>query len=125
MDFVALRGEQVGGATVRLSSDDPALIEIDRVGEEHLVEISTRRNRGGETKGRSVNYRLEDPKGRSIVEESELVNRKSRFPRFEPDLSGEYRLFVEDPGLFGGGHGSARVSVYVNDRRILGRFLPS
>jgi hypothetical protein len=124
LDFVVLRGERVDGATVRLSPDDPALIEIDRVGEEHLVEISTRRRRGGETTGRTVSYRLEDPDGRIIVEESELVTRKRRFVRFNPDLPGEYRLFVEDPGLFGGSGDSARVSVYVNDRRILGRFVP-
>ena len=124
LDFVVLRGEHVDGATVRLSSDDPALIEIHRVGEEHLVEISTRRRRGGETRGRSVSYRLEDPEGRIIIEESELVTRKKRFVRFKPEVSGEYRLFVEDPGILGRSHDSARVSVYVNDRRILGRFLP-
>ena len=124
LDFVVLRGERVAVATVRLSQDDPAVIEIHRVGEEHLVEISTRRRRGGETKGRSVSYRLEDPEGRIIAEESELVTRKRRFVRFEPDVSGEYRLFVEDPGLLGGSDGSAHVSVYVNDRRILARFLP-
>jgi hypothetical protein len=124
LDFVVLRGERVDGDTVRLSSDDSALIEINRVGEEHLVEISTRRRRGGDTEGRSVSYRLEDPDGRIVVEESEFVSRKRRFVRFKPDLAGEYRLFVEDPGLFGGSGDSARVSVYVNDRRILGRFLP-
>ena len=124
LDFVVLRGERVDGTSVRLSPDDPALIEINRVGEEHLVEISTRRRRGGETKGRSVNYRLEDPEGRVIAKGSELVTRKRRYLRFEPDVSGEYRLFVDDPGLLGGSRGSAQISVYVNDRRILGRFLP-
>ena len=106
------------------NSEDKRGIEIDQVGEEHLVEISTRRRHKGETAGRSVSYRLENPDGRIIVKESELVTRKRRFLRFKPDLPGEYRLFVEDPGIFGGSHGNARVSVYVNDRRLLGRFLP-
>ena len=50
VDFVVLRGEHVYGATVRLSSGDPALIEISRVGEGHLVEISTRHRRGGRSR---------------------------------------------------------------------------
>ena len=70
-----------------------------------------------------MNYRLEDREGRILAEESELVSRKRRFVSFEPESSGEYRLFIEDPGLFGEGYGSAQVSVYVNDHRILGRFL--
>ena len=124
VDIVVLRGEHVDGATIRLSWDDPAVLEITRVREEHLVEISTRRSRKGGSSGRSVTYRLEDPEGRIIAEGSEIVSRNRRFLRFEPALSGEYRLFVAEPGLFEGGHGSAQVSVYVNDRRILRRFLP-
>lgn len=124
VDFVVLRGEHVDDTTIRLSADDPARIVIDRVGEEHLVEISTQRALSGKTEARSVSYRLEDPDGQIVVEESELVTRKRRFVRFAPDVPGEYQLFVEDPALLGGSNGSARVSVYVNDRRLLGRFLP-
>lgn len=124
LDIVVLRGEHVDGATVQLSEDRPGLIEIHRVGEEHLVEISTRRRRGGETKGRSVHYRLEDPDGRVIAESSELVHHKTRYIRFEPVTTGEYRIYVDDSGLLGRSRGSASVSVYVNDRRILARFLP-
>jgi len=124
LDLIVLRGEQVDSATVRLASDEPATIEIARVGEAHLVEISTRRIRRGETAGRSVEYRLEAPDGRVVFESSELVVRKRRFERFEPEQAGEYRLYVDDPGLLGGRSGSARVSVYVNDRRIRAHLLP-
>ena len=124
VDFVVLRGDHVGSDTIFLYSDEPAVIEIDRVGEAHLLEISTHRTEDGETKGRSVNYRLEDPQGRIIADESELINRKKRFVRFEPLSAGEYKIFVEDPKLLGTSSGSSRVSVYVNDRRILARFLP-
>ena len=41
---------------------------------------------------------------------------------FEPEVAGEYRLYVEDEGLLGSSSGSASVDVYVNDRRILRRF---
>jgi hypothetical protein len=123
VDFVVLRGDHVDSETIYLYRNDPAMIEINRVGEEHLLEISTRRTEAGETKGRSVNYRLEDPQGRTVAEETELMNRKKRFVRFEPLLAGEYKIFVEDPKLLGTSRGSVRVSVYVNDHRILARFL--
>jgi hypothetical protein len=124
VDFVVLRGDHIDSETIFLYRNDPAMIEINRVGEEHLLEISTRRTENNGTKGRSIKYRLEDSQGRVVAEKAELVNRKKRFVRFEPLLAGEYKVFVEDPGLLGTSSGSARVSVYVNDRRILARFLP-
>ena len=122
VDFVALRGTRVDHASVRLTGDEPAVLEIERAGEEHLIEITTRRRRHGETKGRSIDYRLESPDGRILFEESELVSRKDRYLSFEPEVAGEYRLYVEDRGLLGSSSGSAAVDVYVNDRRILRRF---
>ena len=119
LDVVVLRGERVDQESISLSSDQPALLEIQRPGEEHLLEITTRQRRSGESRGRSVEYRLEDPEGRILAEESELVTRKKRFVRFTPDVAGEYRLYVRDPGLLGQRRGTARASVYVNDRRVL------
>jgi len=120
VDFVVLRGERIDSARPSLSSDAPVVLTIDRVGEEYTVEIGTRVRRQGETKGRSIDYRLEAPDGRVIAEESELVTRKRRFVRFTPDVPGEYALTVEDEGLFGGTYARADVVVYVNDRRVLG-----
>jgi len=121
LDFVVLRGDSVASDTARLSGESPAVIEVQRVGEEHLIEITTRRRRNGETRGRSVDYRLEGPDGRVLLEESEIVTRKERYATFEPTVAGEYRLFVSDEGLLGSGSGSARVRVLVNDRRLLRR----
>ena len=122
LDVVVLRGERVAGASAPLSGERPAVLEIVRTGEEHLIEITTRRRRHGETKGRSIDYRLEDPEGNVLVEESEVVTRKKRYVTIEPEVAGEYRLFVVDEGFFGPGSGSANVSVYVGDRRLLRRF---
>lgn len=119
LDLVVLRGDRVDHASARLTGDQPAVLEIDRPGQEHLIEITTRRRRNGETKGRSIDYRLEDPNGRVVLEDSELVSRKQRYLSFEPEVAGEYRLYVEDEGLFGSSSDSASVDVYVNDRRIM------
>ena len=121
LDFVVLSGERVAHGSARLSGEEPAVLEIARPGEVHLVEITTRRRRSGETKGRSVDYRLESPDGEILVEESELVSRKDRYVSFVPVEAGEYLLYVEDQGLFGSTSGSASIDVFVNDRRLLRR----
>jgi hypothetical protein len=123
VDFVALRGDTVDTATVYLRSSDPAVIEITRVGEEHLVEISTRRSVQGESKGKAIKYRLEGPDGTVWYEDAEIVSRKSRYFEVVPVEAGSYTLYAEENmNLLGSGSGTAYVRVYVNDRRILGRF---
>jgi hypothetical protein len=122
LDFVVLRGDRVDHASARLAGDEPAVLEIEQPGQKHLIEITTRRRRSGETKGRSIDYRLEDPDGSILLEDSELVSRKKRYLSFEPEVAGEYRLYVEDQALLGSSSGSASIDVYVNDRRILRRF---
>jgi hypothetical protein len=125
VDFVVLRGDRVDSATVPLGDDEAVPLLIEHAGQEHLVEITTRLRRGGETRGRSVDYWIEDPEGRVVAEESEIVTRKHRYVRFVPEAPGEYWISVEDESLFGTRRGSARVEVYVNDRRILGPRLGS
>jgi hypothetical protein len=120
VDLVVLRGDRVDSASAPLSAGAPAVLEIERAGEEHVVEITTRVRRMGETKGRSIDYRLEAPDGRVIVDESEIASRKRRFIRFVPEVAGGYELHVQDEGLFGGTRADADVDVYVNDRRIFG-----
>lgn len=120
VDLVVLRGDRVASDSVSLASGPPAVLEIEHVGEPHLVEISTRLRRMGETKGRAIDYRLEAPDGRVIADESEIASRKRRFIRFVPEVAGGYELHVEDEGLFGGTRGRADVAVYLNDRRVLG-----
>lgn len=123
-DLVVLRGEPVGSATVPLRPGEVGLLEISRVGEEHTVEISTRRRVRGETRGEAVTIRLRGPDGATLHEESELVARKTRYFAFVPERAGTYRISVDDNRtLLGSSTGSARVSVTVNDRRILGRLL--
>lgn len=120
VDVVMLRGDRVTSAVVRLDASDPVGLAIERAGEEHLVEIETFRRRHGDTEGRSVDWWIEAPDGRIVAEGAELVSRKRRYARFVPEVAGEYWISVEDEGRLGAVHDSARVTVYVNDRRILG-----
>jgi hypothetical protein len=119
VDFVVLRGEQVAYDSVSLSGSDPAVLRLDRVREDHLVEVDTRKRVNRKQRGRAVKLRLEDPEGRLVYQSSELVAHKERSFSFTPTDAGEYRLYVEPNSLLGGSSsGSASVSVYVNDRRI-------
>lgn len=123
-DFVALKGDVVDTTTVQLRSNEPGLIEITRLGEEHLFEISTRRTVHGESKGAAIKYRLEGPDGMVWYENAEIVSRKRHFFELVPVEAGVYSLFIdENMTLLGPGRGSAYVKVYVNDRRILSRWL--
>jgi hypothetical protein len=122
VDMIALRGEQVAYTTARLSWRDPVTIQISRVGEEHLVEISTSRRLRGETEGKAVRYRLESPSGATVYEDSEIVARKKRFFEFVPGEAGAYRFFIEENmNLLGSTTYSAHIAVYTDDRRVLAR----
>lgn len=123
-DLVVLKGEPVDAVTVPLRPGEVGLLEISRAGEEHRVRVSTRRRVRGEMRGSAVAIRLAGPDGSTIHEESELVARKTRSFEFVPAQAGTYRISVDDNRtLLGNSPGAARVSVTVNDRRILGRLL--
>jgi hypothetical protein len=122
IDLIALRGERVAHARVSLGDGAPALIEIVQTGQKHLVEVSTRYRRNGETRGRAVKIQLLDPEGTTVYDSSELTTHKTRYFRFTPVVAGEYTLAVESNGLFvKSTRGSADIDVFVNDRRILAR----
>ena len=124
VDFVVLKGENVASGRVSLRSDSaPVLLSISQAGKKHLVEISTRRNRKGETVGQSIAYRLVGPDGTTVAEDSEIISHKKRFFGFVPSHAGEYSLHAEETKLVGSGQGSARVNVTVGDRRMHSRLL--
>lgn len=124
VDFVALKGESVGGGSVSLQAEaTPLALSITRIGEEHLVQIKTRKEVRGESKGRAIAYRLMDPSGVTIVEDSEILSHKQRYFSFTPTEPGDYTLHVEGSGLIGSGRGTGYVSVAVNDRRVISRLL--
>lgn len=121
VDFVALRGERVAHDGAALGGE-PARLEIQRVGEEHLVEIATRRRHHGKTRGRTIAWSLEDPSGNVVHQDSELTAHKERYFSFTPNVPGQYALHVQGGGLvFKSASGSADVDVFVNDRRIFAR----
>ncbi|MBW1683479.1 MAG: hypothetical protein JRS35_00300 [Deltaproteobacteria bacterium] len=121
VDFVALRGERVAHDRAAIGGE-PALLEIQRPGEKHLVEITTRRRQHGKTHGRAIAWRLEDPSGIVVQQDSELTAHKERYFSFTPNVPGQYVLHVQGGGLvFKSASGSADVDVFVNDRRILAR----
>lgn len=124
VDVVALRGDSVGGGSVNLRSDsEPLVLTITRPTEKHLVKLTTRRRLRGEMTGQSIAYRMVDPHGEVVVSDSELMAHKQRFFSFYPSFSGDYLLFAEETKLIGSGRGSAQVSVTVNDRRTISRWL--
>ena len=124
VDSIALRGDPVmsGSASLRPDSS-PVQIDVTRPGEKHLVRITTRRTVRGETRGKSIAYRLLDPEGRTVAEESEALSHKVRSFTFVPDAAGSYALYTEETTLIGNGRGSAFVEVTVNDHRVLSRLL--
>ncbi len=120
VDTVALKGEIVAREVVRF--DTPGQLAIERVGEKHTLEIETRRRVRGENRGRTIQWRLEDPEGVVVYESAELTSHTRRFYTFRPVEAGTYTIHVEDNGmLFQSDRGSATVNVLVNDRRIFAR----
>ncbi len=121
VDFVVLRGDRVAHDRAALGGE-PARLEIQQTGEKHLVEITTRRRQHGKTQGRAIAWRLEDPSGNVVQQDSELTMHKERYFSFTPNVPGQYALHVEGGGLvFKSASGSADVDVFVNDRRIMAR----
>jgi hypothetical protein len=124
LDLVALRGERVASATVSLQEGSgPVRLAITRPGEKHLVEITTRTRVRGETVGQSISYRLVDPDGATVAEDSEILDHERRFFSFLPTQAGDYSLHAKETKLLGASRGSAHVTVLVNDRRVISRLL--
>jgi hypothetical protein len=121
VDFVVLRGERVAHDRAALGGE-PVRLEIQRVGEQHLVAITTRRRHHGKTQGRAIAWRLEDPSGNVVHQDSELTAHKERYFSFTPNVPGQYVLHFQGGGLvFKSASGSADVDVFVNDRRVSAR----
>lgn len=124
VDSVALRGELVDTTSVRLSSGTaPGTIAVREPGREHTVVVTTRVRRSGETVGQAIAWRLVGPEGELLDEATELASRKRRFFSFVPTAAGEHALHIEKRALSGGSRGSAQVSVFVDDHRVLGPLL--
>jgi uncharacterized protein YfaS (alpha-2-macroglobulin family) len=116
------RGERVSHDRGSLGGE-PTVRELQRPGEKHRVEITTRRRQHGKTHGRTIAWRLEDPSGIVVQQDSELTAHKERYFSFTPNVPGQYILHVQGGGLvFKSASGSADVDVFVNDRPILARF---
>ena len=121
LDWTLLRGTQVARTSVAMGPNDSVTIQLDRVGEEHLFEIDTKRRRRNARKGRAVKMRLVGPDGKTVYEGGEWVSRKERYFAFTPKVRGQYVLTVRPDGLSVSSSGRAHVSVFVGDRRILSR----
>ncbi len=124
VDYVALQGQRVASGSTSLRADaPPAVLEIHRAGERHLVEITTRRRVAGEMVGQTIEYRLTSPHGRVIHEDSERWSHQRRAFEFRPDEPGAYTLEAHEKTLPGSRDGTARVQVIVGDRQVLSRWL--
>ncbi len=118
-EFFILRGDLVAKDSIRIDRrSDYIAILVDHPYQEYLVEVSTGK------KQRKLSFLLEDPLGRIIYEESEYsLYKGSRRFTFEPEERGTYTLYINDGAIGFGEQGYARVRVYMNDNRILGRVL--
>ena len=116
-EFFILRGDLVAKDSVRIDRmSDYIAILVDQPYQAYLVEVSTGGNQ------RKLSILLEDPLGRIIYEESEYTLHKgSRRFTFEPEERGTYTLYITDGAIGFGEQGYAKVRVYMNDNRILGR----
>jgi hypothetical protein len=119
LDFLVLRGDVVARGSVEMSDqEDFMVIPVAQQFEEHYVTIDP----GSSRRDYRLSYRLVDPEGDEVVSDSELLSSsKTRGFTFEPLLEGEYRLFVDNEQLIGHTTRSARVRVYVNDRRFISK----
>jgi hypothetical protein len=117
LEFFILRGDLVARDSIRIDRrSDYIAILVDQPYQEYLVEASTGGNQ------RKLSILLEDPLGRIIYEESEYTLHKgSRRFTFEPEERGTYTLYITDGAIGFGEQGYAKVRVYMNDNRILGR----
>jgi hypothetical protein len=86
---------RIASDSVSFASSEPALLRLDRIGEEHLVEVDTRRRVNRKQRGRAVTIRFEDPEGRLAYQISELVAHEERCFTFTPRTAGEHQLYVQ------------------------------
>jgi hypothetical protein len=117
LEFFILRGDLVAKDSIRIDrSSDYITILVDHPYQDYLVEVSTGK------KQRKLSFLLEDPIGRIIHEDAEYsLYKGSRRFTFEPHERGTYTLYINDGAIGFGERGYARVRVFVNDNRILGR----
>jgi len=100
VDLVVLKGEHVASASIDLRADSsPGILEIVHPGQEHRVQIATRKRIRGEYEGQSIAWTLVAPDGTTIDEESEFISRKKRFFDFRPTQKGAYELHIEETKL--------------------------
>jgi ribosomal protein L32 len=117
IEFFILRGDLVARDSIRIDrSSDYITILVDYPYQEYLVEVSTGKEE------RKLSFLLEDPIGRIIYEDTEYsLYKGSRRFNFEPYERGTYTLYINDGAIGFGERGYAKVRVFVNDNRILGR----
>ena len=117
LEFFILRGDLVAKDSIRVDRrSDYITILVDHPYQEYLVEVSTGK------KQRKLSFLLEDPIGHVIYEQTEYsLYKGSRRFTFEPYERGTYTLYINDGAIGFGERGYAKVRVYVNDSRFLGR----
>ena len=122
LDFFVLKGERVASGSVKMGDkEDYMVIPVTEQFEDHYVTI-----RSGGSGSRKREYRLSirlvDPVGNELYSDSEILSsNKTRGFTFEPFEVGEHRLYVDHHGILSGTSRSAKVQVYINDRRFISK----
>ncbi len=114
LEFFILRGDLVARDSIRVDRrSDYIIILVEYPYQEYLVEVSTGKEE------RKLSFLLEDPIGHITYEDTEYSLYKGirRF-NFVPYERGTY---INDGAIDFGERGYAKVRVFVNDNRILGR----
>jgi len=115
-EMIFLRGTTVAEGYVKIRDEkDSVSISVLQAGQTHMIEIAPSR------KTAQLKLLITDPDGVVEYDKSELSGGKgTRYVRFRPQNTGEYKLYVNQSSLtIGGRPGRARVKVLVNDRRII------
>lgn len=118
LEMFYLKGERIAHGSIKIGDEKASLsIAVNKAHEKHFVQVYTR-------KERTLRLRVLGPEDEVVYNNTELGNHKGyRSFTFRPEKPGTYRLFV-DPGILSiGSWGNAKASVYINDRRVLTRFL--
>ena len=120
LEMFVLQGTCVFDERIELREGAKVEIRLDRVGEPHLIEFYTRRER-------RLKGTMTAPDGSEVWSLDEWADHKSHYVSFTPEVAGTYVLEAQRGFLLGGSSRGvrSRVQVFVNDRRWFGPLMYS
>ncbi|MCP4188105.1 MAG: hypothetical protein GY763_10940 [Gammaproteobacteria bacterium] len=129
LELFVLSGEVLLDQKLSLDASKPQILQIERVGEEHLINIKTLYGIALNDKDKSgvaIEVRLEGPDGTILLDESEYVPYKRHYYTFTPTMQGKHKLYIKNSeGSLSWSGGNGRLKLYVGDKRVFGPIFES